>query len=202
MLGKFRYCTMAGPICKYNQRGFCRYGVKCRQRHVNESCSNSDCQDESCLLRHPYKCRYFYLYGDCKFGDDCAYVHGESEDKLRIRSLEEKLSLFEAKVILLERSISELVVKLDTFMCMEGDESVDGVTEVVMEREPSLKQSEGSPIAQFDGNVTVNEEVATMTEAVGIDVVKSDNVVETPRGKIWIKPEDMVKKTGIGSRKK
>ena len=47
-------------------------------------------------------------------------------------------------------------------------------------------------------------------EAVGIDVVKSDNVVETPQGlssvchlgKIWIKPEDMAKKIGIGPRKK
>ena len=118
--------------------------------------------------------------------------------------------MFEAKVILLERSISELVIKLDTFMCMEGDENIGNVTEVVIETEPSLKQSESSPIAQFDGNVTVNEEVASMTEADGIDVVKSDNVVETPQGlssvchlgKIWIKPVDTVKKIGIGSRKK
>ena len=86
--------------------------------------------------------------------------------------------MFETKVILLERSISELVIKLDTFMCMEGD---DNVTEEVIETEPSLKQSESSPIAQFDGNVTVNEEVPSMTEADGIDDVKSDNVVETPR---------------------
>ena len=134
------------PQCKYNQRGFCRYGAQCRQRHVNESCGNSDCQDESCLLRHPYKCKYFYLYGTCKFGDDCAYVHGESEDKVRIRCLEEKLSMFEAKVILLERSISELVIKLDTFMCMDNseDRSIDtatDVTEEVIDTEP-LKQQE------------------------------------------------------------
>ena len=106
----------------------------------------SDCQDESCLLRHPYKCRYFYLYGNCKFGDGCAYVHGESEDKVKIKCLEEKLSMFETKVILLERSISELVIKLDTFMCMDNseDDSIDtatDVTEEVIDTEP-LKQQE------------------------------------------------------------
>ena len=123
--------------------------------------------------------------------------------------MEEKLSLFEAKVILLEKSISELVIKLDTFMCMEEDKNIDNVTEVVIEREPSLKQSESSPIAQFDGNGTVNEEITSMAEADGIDVDKSANVVETPqdlygvwnrtRTKIKIKPGQ--KSIWIGPRK-
>ena len=57
-------------------------------------------------------------------------VHGESEDKVKIRCLEEKLSMFEAKVIRLERSVTDLVIKLDTFMCMEksGDDSIDKVS--------------------------------------------------------------------------
>ena len=72
--------------------------------------------------------------------------------------------MFETKVILLERSISELVIKLDTFMCMEGDASI-----------------ENSHIGQFDGNETVNneEEIVSMVEVDGIDDDNSDNVAET-----------------------
>ena len=54
--------------------------------------------------------------------------------------------MFESKVILLEKSITELVIKLDTFMCMEnsGEDSIDTVTDVteeVIATEP-LKQKE------------------------------------------------------------
>ena len=57
--------------------------------------------------------------------------------------------MFEAKVILLERSISDLVIKLDTFMCMENsdDDSIDTATDVneeVIDTEP-LKQEEKFP---------------------------------------------------------
>ena len=114
---------------------------------MNESCTSSNCEDESCHLRHPHKCRYLYLYDTCKFGDSCAYVHGESEDKVKIRNLENKLSMFEEKVSLLEKSITELVIKLDTFMCMENsvDVSIDiatDTTEEVIDTAEPLKQQE------------------------------------------------------------
>ena len=101
----------------------------------------------------------FYLYGTCKFGDGCVYVHGESEDKVKIRCLEEKLSLFEAKVIRLERSVTDLVIKLDTFMCMEnsGDDSIDkviDVTEDVIETVAPLKHQDkfGCHLCDFASN--------------------------------------------------
>ena len=68
---------------------------------------------------------------------------------MKIRCLEQKLSMFEEKVILLEKSITELVIKLDTFMCMEnsGDDSIDTATDVneeVIDTEP-LKPEEKFP---------------------------------------------------------
>ena len=73
--------------------------------------------------------------------------------------------MFEAKVILLERSIYELVVKLDTFMCMEREDSIDALTE------------EDSHIGQFDGNETVSEEeISSRAETDGIDNDNLDNV--------------------------
>ena len=72
--------------------------------------------------------------------------------------------MFEAKVILLERSIYELVVKLDTFMCMEREDSID--------------TEEDSHIGQFDGNETVSEEeISSMAGPDGIDDDNLDNVL-------------------------
>ena len=141
---------MAGNICKHNQHGFCRHGDRCRHRHVNENCLDSNCQDETCLLRHPYKCRYFYLYGNCKFGDSCAYVHEENEDKVRIQILEEKLSMFEGKVVQLEK-------KLDAFMCMEntGGDSVNFVTDAtddIKENDEQKNNSCHSQLCDFESN--------------------------------------------------
>ena len=55
--------------------------------------------------------------------------------------------MFEEKVSLLEKSITELVIKLDTFMCMENsvDDRIDianDVSEEVIDTAESLKQQE------------------------------------------------------------
>ena len=65
---------------------------------------------------------------------------------MKIRSLEEKLSTFETKIILLERSIVNLVIKLDTLACMEnpGNDSIDNETDA----------ADGFTFGQFDGNGT------------------------------------------------
>ena len=69
---------------------------------------------------------------------------------MKIRSLEEKLSTFETKIILLERSIVNRVIKLDTFMCMENarNDSIDNETDV----------ADGFTFGQVDGNVTAENE--------------------------------------------
>ena len=78
---------------------------------------------------------------------------------MKIRCLEEKLSMFEAKVIRLERSVTDLVIKLDTFMCMEnsGDDSIDkviDVTEDVIETVAPLKHQDkfGCHLCDFASN--------------------------------------------------
>ena len=58
--------------------------------------------------------------------------------------------LFETKIILLERIIVNLVIKLDTFVCMEnaGNDSINNGTEI----------ADKVTLGQFDGNVTVVNE--------------------------------------------
>jgi hypothetical protein len=62
-------------ICKFNQYGFCKFLSKCRKQHINDICSNSQCNSNTCLLRHPRVCKYFSNYQRCKFAEQCAYLH-------------------------------------------------------------------------------------------------------------------------------
>ena len=41
--------TMAALVCKYNQNGYCKFGIHCRNRHVKEICRISHCKEPVCL---------------------------------------------------------------------------------------------------------------------------------------------------------
>ena len=89
--------------------------------------------------------------------------------------LEEELSTFETRIILLERSIINLVIKLDTFMCMEnaGNDSIDNGTDI----------ADKVTIGLFDGNVAVeNEKDDSSRSSFAMDnidnEIKEDNVVQ------------------------
>ena len=75
--------------------------------------------------------------------------------------MEEKLSTFETKIILLERSIVNLVIKLATLACMEnpGNDSIDNETDA----------ADGFTFGQFDGNVTAENEYDVSSGENNID---------------------------------
>ena len=100
-------------ICRHNQAGFCKFGEKCRNRHIDEICGSDKCDDEDCFLRHPMACRFFSLNGICKFGSGCAYLHKESEEKTKIRRLEEQLDATVEKVKELENIVKKFYSKLE-----------------------------------------------------------------------------------------
>ena len=64
-----------GAVCKFNQRGYCKFGETCRSFHNNEECQVENCDKELCEKRHPQRCRYYERYGKCKFGGYCKYKH-------------------------------------------------------------------------------------------------------------------------------
>ena len=109
-------------VCKYNQKGFCKFGDHCRNRHINEICGSVVCAVEDCGLRHPLACRFHILNGLCKFGNSCAYLHKDSEEKLKIGHLEIKLNATEDRVKELEDIIKEIKIKLED---SENDASID-----------------------------------------------------------------------------
>ena len=99
-------------LCIYNQRGFCKFGAKCLQKHENKVCENrSECTNNDCTERHPRLCRYFCQNGHCNFGEDCAYSHVMDNKVLKMENIEKEVKeLKESKEKLekLENEVNDL----------------------------------------------------------------------------------------------
>ena len=168
---------MADPICKHNQKGFCKFADRCRNRHVDEICGDSNCDGENCVLRHQVECRYFNLNGSCKFGERCAYLHKDSDNIAKIKKLEEKLAYTETKIEELEKVVKEIQLKLgptevNNISRGSCDEHIDTEPEVIEVGFPcnlcDFKSSwknglivhtsrKHKKIEQLDGNIETDE---------------------------------------------
>ena len=104
---------MVALVCKHNQNGYCKFGKHCRNRHVEEICSRTKCQQPSCEMRHPLICKFYRMYGNCKFENNCAFLHEASEEQVKVKLLEEKVEACEDKVKMLESIVGDLKEKID-----------------------------------------------------------------------------------------
>ena len=83
-------------ICAHFKTGFCKHRENCRNLHVTEICNKVNC-DRTCQNRHPHVCRYFSLWGRCKFNDSCAYLHQLASDPVLL-TLQEEIQSLKRKV--------------------------------------------------------------------------------------------------------
>ena len=68
-------------ICKFNQRGFCKFKESCLKRHENKVCKDlNECRNKKCQERHPQICKYFDKDKKCRHKEKCAYFHREETD--------------------------------------------------------------------------------------------------------------------------
>jgi hypothetical protein len=79
--------TLASLVCKHFQTGYCKFGDKCRKKHMKEICKSADCNSKSCVYRHPRVCKFFSMLRCCKFGENCAYKHEVSQEESSIQNL-------------------------------------------------------------------------------------------------------------------
>ena len=80
-------------LCIHNQRGFCKFGVKCTKKHENKVCENrNECTNNECRYRHPRLCKYFSRFGHCKFAEGCAYSHSIDNKSMKIEELEKEVT--------------------------------------------------------------------------------------------------------------
>ena len=95
-------------ICRTNKFGYCWYGEKCKNKHVNELCEKRNCEIFNCEKRHPKICKYKRDYGYCKFKEYCKFSHEKPED---IMKFIEKFEIIEKQMKVLEsRNSSEKTI--------------------------------------------------------------------------------------------
>ena len=99
-------------LCQYNQKGFCKFGDKCLQKHENEICQNrSQCTIQYCTKRHPGLCRYFCQFGHCKFGEACAYSHVNDSKSHKEEMLERDVAEMREEMKNLKAELSDKIEK-------------------------------------------------------------------------------------------
>ena len=165
-------------LCKYNKFGFCKFGNKCRKQHVEKCCDVTNCENKSCVNRHPKMCRYFSIYRRCKFGDFCMFKHAvESSEsslenkinvleealeknKIEIRDMQNKIDRLE-QVITNKKYDGNIQIEAETVVENDGDNIdnkcpvCDEVTESSGKLEKHMYLHER--IIQLDGDVNISE---------------------------------------------
>ena len=63
------------PIkCPYYDRGFCKFGDKCYNKHPDKVCNDNNCSEDKCDKRHPNPCKFGRRCGHNK-KNVCLYSH-------------------------------------------------------------------------------------------------------------------------------
>ena len=101
-------------LCKHNQRGFCKFGYTCRKQHIKENCEYESCTSKLCNRRHPGICRFFTLYGACKFGKECAYKHIILKEHSDISELKSQIKSLASTISNMSQSIHHLEIQIKT----------------------------------------------------------------------------------------
>ena len=86
---------MIKNVCRRNKFGYCHYGEKCRNKHVDEICLARNCDVYNCDKRHPKICNFHRAYGRNKFAEYCKYSHEKPKDILENSN---KIDMLEKKV--------------------------------------------------------------------------------------------------------
>ena len=65
--------------CRYFNRGFCKYKLKCRYSHPKKVCEeylkSQECGKKDCCERHPKICKWLESRDGCKRNGECDYLH-------------------------------------------------------------------------------------------------------------------------------
>ena len=102
-------------VCKYNQRGYCKYGELCRHQHVDIICDDElSCSESTCRLRHRNQCRNFSQHGKCRF-IICAYAHRDNTSDTKVKLLEQEVEKLKKQIAIQNNKMSEIMIKLLNF---------------------------------------------------------------------------------------
>ena len=97
---------MAVPICEFYKYGHCKFLERCRKKHIKEVCENINCEIIDCQRRHPKPCRFFQMYGHCKF-EYCSYGHTDSKEMMKLKELKLALEVKSQDIQILRNSLAD-----------------------------------------------------------------------------------------------
>ena len=89
-------------VCKHFQNGYCKYGLKCRHKHIKEECEERAC-NKMCNKRHIKPCRHGPR---CKRKNEYQFKHYKKDNRNEV-ILHEKL-----EVEILKKEVTEQKKKL------------------------------------------------------------------------------------------
>ena len=152
-------------LCKYNQGGYCKFGVKCLMKHENEICINRrECNNHDCRKRHPKPCRYICQFGHCTYGEACAYSHAVDSKSIKIESMEKEMTEMREEMNNLKAQLSEKTEKEVT----EIKEDIRMMKLMKKAPEPTISNVKGEQLEK--GVTELKEEVSTLREMFGKNV--------------------------------
>ena len=104
---------MSATTCMHHHYGHCKYGERCRNVHITETCDSSLCIMTTCHKRHPKVCRYYSISGSCKFQETCSYLHKHEQNEKKelvkeIENLKEDINVLTIKVDKLKEALTSL----------------------------------------------------------------------------------------------
>ena len=142
------------------------YGDTCHFRHIDEICSEKNCNVFNCEKRHPKVCKFFREYHRCKFTTFCRYSHKVTDKDEKIKEIEIKMDdIFkkaDTKIEVLKKQFEDTLINLeneqkekdilintkDTRIC-KLEKRMERI-EKVLEDNDKLVGKKDSEIAQFE----------------------------------------------------
>ena len=138
--------------CRYNNRGFCKFGSDCKFYHSRIICDvfqkEGKCFQSNCMLRHPKACKYWLNDANACFRDNqCKYMHVNGDKGKGIKHVKEK-SKFDD-----EKEDIEDTGKEDTDEAMEETETETSKQNIVDEKHSNADLK----ITEFTKDVVMKE---------------------------------------------
>ena len=136
-------------VCRYFKFGYCKFGEKCRNLHIEEKCCDNQCEIVNCDKRHPKPCNFYRDYGRCKYLQYCKYEHVQQGNNIITEEYKIKIDNLEKIVVEKDSLIRKLIKETE-----ENKEKLN-----VFEKDLNIKENIIKEMSEKFNQI--NEKVAT-----------------------------------------
>ena len=112
--------------CPYNDRGYCKFGEECINKHSDKVCNDNNCKEEECDERHP---------NPCKFGNRCKHNKLKlcSYSHVTFASNDGRNDALEKRLEVLEIQVKE--IKKKDGMGKESNKKIEALEKTIEKKE-------------------------------------------------------------------